>query len=140
MSGPCVHPTQLIAAESIVVVVDVQEKLVPKIHGADAVVANIAFLLDAAKLLDVPAMGTEQYPRGLGPTIKTLAERLPRPVPDKVGFSCCAIDSFIPDLRARGKGRIVVTGIETHVCVLNTVLDLLAADFRVYLPADAVGS
>src|SRR3954454_4271181 len=134
MSEPRTHPTQLLLAESIVVVVDVQEKLVPKIHGADALVRTISFLLDAARILDVPAMGTEQYPRGLGPTVAALAEKLPRPMPDKVGFSCCAIQSFAADLRARGKSRVVLTGIEAHVCVLNTGLDLLAAEFRVYLP------
>src|SRR5438874_705858 len=105
------HPTQLLALESALAVVDVQEKLIPRIHGADGLVRNIAFLLDAAALLDVPAVATEQYPRGLGPTVAALASRLPQPLPDKVGFSCCAVESFIPDLRSRGKSRIVLTGI-----------------------------
>jgi nicotinamidase-related amidase len=134
------HPTQLRADESALVVVDVQERLLPKIHGHAALVRNITFLIDAAKLADVPAMATEQYPRGLGPTIAALAEKLPTPRPDKIAFSACAIAPLFADLKARGKSRIVLVGIETHVCILNTALDLLADDFRVYLPIDAVGS
>src|SRR5262249_33801953 len=120
--------------------VDVQEKLVPKIHDHAALVRNIAFLIDAAKIVDVPAVVTEQYPRGLGPTIAVLAENLPTPRPDKVAFSACAVAPLFADLKAQGKSRFVVVGIETHVCILNPALDLLAAAFRVYLPVDAVGS
>jgi len=134
------HPTRLIAEETSLVVVDVQEKLISKIQHADRIVRNIGFLLDVAALLDVQRIATEQYPKGLGPTVASLAERVPSPRPEKVGFSCCAIDSFVPELFHTQKKRVVLTGIESHVCVLNTALDLLAESFWVYLPIDAIGS
>ncbi len=134
------HPTRLLAPETSLVVVDVQEKLMPKIRNADRITQNIRFLLDVASLLEVQCVATEQYPKGLGPTIAALAEKLPELRPEKVGFSCCAIESFVPELYRTQKKRIVLTGIETHVCVLNTALDLLAESFWVYLPIDAVGS
>jgi nicotinamidase-related amidase len=134
------HPTRLLAPETSLVVVDVQEKLLPKIPSGDRVVKNIRFLLEVAELVEVQRVATEQYPKGLGPTVAALAEKLPDPRPAKVGFSCCAVESFVPELYRTQKKRVVLTGIETHVCVLNTALDLLAESFWVYLPVDAVGS
>jgi nicotinamidase-related amidase len=133
------HPTHLLAHEAALLVIDVQEKLMVKIPGAAAIVRNIAFLIDGARLLEVPVSATEQYPKGLGPTVPELAQRLPER-PDKVAFSSCAIPAVPEGFRHKGRSQIVLTGIECHVCVLNTALDLLAADFRVYLAADAVGS
>src|SRR4051812_27396562 len=134
------HPTRLDPAETSLVVVDVQEKLLPKIHNGDRIVGNIRFLLEVAALLDVQHIATEQYPKGLGPTVAALAEKLPAPRPEKVGFSCCAIESFVPELYHTQKKRVILTGIESHVCILNTALDLLAESFWVYLPVDAIGS
>ena len=133
------HPTQLLARESAVLVIDVQEKLMAKIPGAQAVTSNIAFLLDVAKLLDVEIAATEQYPKGLGPTVAPLAERL-LARPDKVAFSSCAAPGVLDGFRAKDRTRIVLAGIEAHVCVLHTALDLLAARFHVYLAVDALAS
>lgn len=133
------HETFLSAPESALLVIDVQEKLMVKIAGAAAQICNSAFLIDAARLFDIPVTATEQYPKGLGPTVPELAQRLPQR-PDKLAFSCCAIPSVVEGFRRSGRSRIVLAGIETHVCVLHTALDLLAADFRVYIPVDAVGS
>ena len=133
------HPTQLLARESAVLVIDVQEKLMVKIPGAANVTNNIAFLLDVAKLLDVEIDATEQYPKGLGPTVAPLAERLPTR-PDKVAFSSSGAPGVVDGIRAKGRSKIVLTGIEAHVCVLHTALDLLAAKFSVYLAVDAVAS
>jgi len=133
------HSTQLSARESALLVIDVQEKLMAKIPGASAVTNNIAFLLDVAKLLDVEIAATEQYPKGLGPTVAPLAERLPS-IPEKVMFSSCGAPGVIEGIRAKGRNKIVLVGIEAHVCVLNTALDLLAAKFDVYLAVDAVAS
>lgn len=133
------HPTHLLPRESAVLVVDVQEKLMAKIPGAESLVRNSAFLLDAAKVLEVEIAATEQYPKGLGPTMAPLAQRVP-PRPEKLGFSCCAVPHLADGLRARGRTKIVLVGIETHVCVLNTALDLLAANFQVYLAVDALAS
>jgi nicotinamidase-related amidase len=133
------HPTQMSAADTALLVIDVQEKLIPKIQNADALVRNAAFLIDCARLLAMPVLATEQYPKGLGPTVAPLAERLPQR-PDKVCFSCAAVPSVVETLHREARPKVVLAGIETHVCVLGTALDLLALDFRVYVPADAVGS
>jgi nicotinamidase-related amidase len=134
------HPTLLEAAETAVLVVDMQEKLLPKIRGAEAITRNAAFLLDAAKLLDVHLVATEQYPKGLGPTVAEISKRLPAKRPEKTGFSCACVKGLTDELRKLDKFRVVLIGIETHVCVLNTALDLIADDFWVYLPVDALGS
>jgi nicotinamidase-related amidase len=133
------HPTLMLASETALLVVDVQEKLMAKIPSADALVRDIAFLIDVSKLAGVEVVATEQYPRGLGPTVAALAERLPAR-PDKVAFSCCAVSGLIEGLRHGRRSRVLLAGIETHVCVLHTALDLLAADFRVYIAADACAS
>jgi nicotinamidase-related amidase len=133
------HHTQMTSAESGLLVIDVQEKLLPFIRDKNALVRNIAFLVDGAHLLDVPVEATEQYPKGLGGTIEELAQRLPVR-PEKVGFSCCAVPAVPEGFRRAGRQKIVLAGIETHVCVQQTALDLLSLDFRVYIPVDAVGS
>jgi nicotinamidase-related amidase len=133
------HPNLMLPGETALLVVDVQEKLMVKIPSADALVRDLAFLIDAAKLADVEVLATEQYPRGLGPTVPALAGRIGTR-PDKVGFSCCAVPGLADGLRQRRRSRVLLAGIETHVCVLHTALDLLAADFRVYLAADACAS
>ena len=133
------HPTKLSAGDSALLVIDVQDKLLAKMPDVPRLVGNIAFLIDAARLLDVPVAATEQYPKGLGPTTAELAQRLPVR-PDKVVFSCCAIPAVVEGFRAAARPKVILAGMETHVCVLQTALDLLSQDFRVYIPVDAVGS
>jgi nicotinamidase-related amidase len=133
------HPTKMSATDTALLVIDVQEKLTAKIAGAADMVRNIAFLIDAARLLQIPVLATEQYPKGLGPTVPELLKRLPER-PDKVAFSCCAIPSVVETLHREARPKVVLAGIEAHVCVLQTALDLLVQDFRVFLPVDAVGS
>jgi len=133
------HPMQMSAADTALLVVDVQEKLMVKIPSADALVRNIAFLIDAARLLGLPVQATEQYPKGLGPTVAELAKRIPDR-PDKKSFSCCAVLQVIENLRLQARPKVLLCGIEAHVCVQQTALDLLALDFRVFIAADAVAS
>lgn len=122
-------------AASALLVVDVQTRLMPAIDGAGALVANIRRLLDAAVLLDVPSMFTEQNPAGLGPTIEALQPALP--VLHKMAFDACRDDGLaaMPD-----RAAFVVAGCEAHVCVLQTVLGLLAAGRQVSVVRDALGS
>jgi nicotinamidase-related amidase len=127
------------AADTGVLVIDVQDKLLAKIPGADALVRNITFLMDAAKLLKMPMLATEQYPKGLGPSVSAVAQRVPVR-PDKVAFSSCAIPSVADTFHREARPKVVLAGMETHVCVQATALDLLAQDFRVYIPVDAVAS
>jgi nicotinamidase-related amidase len=133
------HPTQMSAADTGLLVIDVQEKLLPLIPDAKAVVRNVAFLVDAARLLGMTVQATEQYPRGLGPTVPELAARLPHR-PEKTAFSSCAVAEVVETFHREARPKVVLAGLETHVCVLNTALDLLALDFRVYLAIDAVAS
>src|SRR5262245_55854358 len=133
------HATQMSAADTGLLVIDVQEKLLPLIPDAKAIIRNTAFLIDAARLLGMPVRATEQYPRGLGPTTPELAARLPDR-PEKIAFSSCAVGSVVEAFHRAACPKVVLAGLETHVCVLNTALDLLALDFRVYLAIDAVGA
>src|SRR6516165_6177902 len=133
------HPTQMSAGDTGLLVIDVQEKLIPLIPGSVGLIRNIAFLIDAARVLQVPVQATEQYPKGLGATVPELAKRLPQR-PDKVAFSCCAIPSVVDNFRRAARPKLLLAGIETHVCVQQTALDLLAMNFRVYVPADGVAS
>jgi nicotinamidase-related amidase len=125
--------------DSALLVVDVQEKLIKLVPGHETIVWNIRRLLDGARILHVPAVGTEQYPQGLGGTTSELASRLGH-LPGKLTFSCGGCPQIFADLRQRGIYKILVVGIEAHVCVQQTVMDLLADGFRVYLAADAIGS
>jgi nicotinamidase-related amidase len=133
------HPTQMSSKDTGLLVIDVQEKLMAKIPRAAEIVRNIAFLSDAAKALGMPAQATEQYPKGLGGSVADIVQRYPDR-PDKLGFSCCAIPQIVETFRTAARPKLVLTGIEAHVCVLHTALDLVALDFRVYIATDAIGS
>lgn len=132
-------PELMSATDTALLVVDVQGKLVSLISGHERLVWNIRRLLDAAKVLGVPAAATEQYPQGLGPTVPELAERL-GPIPAKLRFSSGECAGIFSDWDERGVFKVLVVGIEAHVCVQQTVFDLLAAGRRVYVAVDAVGS
>lgn len=132
-------PELMSANNSVLLVVDVQEKLVPLIPEFEHLIWNIRRLADGAKILGVPTLGTEQYPQGLGPTTPALAEKLGA-LPAKVSFSCGGCAPLVAQLQALGRTQVLVVGIEAHVCVLQTVMDLLAAGYRVYVAVDAVGA
>jgi nicotinamidase-related amidase len=131
---------QLRAENSILVLVDVQDKLLTKIPVAGQLIRNAAFLLDVAALLQVPIRATEQYPKGLGATNAELLRRLPNSPVAKTAFSCCGAGSFLEELPLNRKPKIVLIGMETHVCIAQTTLDLLAAGLDVFLPVDTLGS
>lgn len=143
--SPCVRSLELLSRhDSRLLIVDMQEKLLPAIRRHKKVVANCVKLVSAATLLGPPVFATEQYPRGLGPTVPELADLLEER-PEKQRFSCTealawgtANETADPALRDRTK--VVIAGIEAHVCVLQTAMDLLADGFQVYVAADAVGS
>lgn len=132
-------PELMSADDTGLLVVDVQEKLVGLISGHRRMVWNIRRLLDGAKALGVAAAATEHYPQGLGKTVGELAERLDE-IPGKTAFSCGACPEIFRHWDERGITRVLVAGIEAHVCVLQTVFDLMASGRRVYVAADAIGS
>jgi nicotinamidase-related amidase len=128
----------LTAARSVLLMIDIQERLMPAIAGGAQVVATSALLGEVAGLLDVPVAATEQYPQGLGPTVPELAG-FPQLVVPKTAFSAVAEPGF-DMLLPPGRDEVVVVGAEAHVCVLQTVVELRERDQRVVLVADAVGS
>ena len=123
--------------DSVLLVVDVQARLMPVIADGAGVVREVRRLLDAARLLGVPAVVTEQNPVGLGATVAELAPEGTAPFV-KMHFDACREEGFAAALG--GRGSVVVAGCEAHVCVLQTVLGLLDAGRRVFLARDAVGS
>lgn len=123
---------------STLLLVDFQARLMPVIHDGAAAVARARLLAQGAGLLDVPVRATEQNPAGLGPTVPELLE-FPEQVLTKTSFGAVAEAGFA-DLLPPGTEEVVVAGCEAHVCVLQTVLGLLARRHRVVLVADAVGS
>ena len=135
------HQKILLRDHCALLVIDVQEKLFPLICNRAEVEKNAALLLRAADLLSVPVLITEQYVKGLGPTIDSLLSVTSRrPEVDKVSFSCCGDESFLTRLRSLDRRQIVICGIETHVCVLQTALDLTALGYQCHVAADATGS
>ena len=132
-------PELMSAGDTALLVVDVQEKLIGAIAGRERVVWNVRRLIDGANILGLPVAATEQYPKGLGPTVPELAERLGG-VPSKLTFSCGGCPAIFEELDERGIHKILVCGIEAHVCVQQTVMDLLAAGWRTFVAVDAVGS
>jgi nicotinamidase-related amidase len=129
----------LTAEGSVLLLIDLQERLMPAIRDGDVVVARAVRLAEAARLLDVPVLITEQYPAGLGPTVPPLAGMANTTVLPKTAFSAAG-DLALTALLPAGTAEIVVAGCEAHVCVLQTVLGLISQGHRVLVAADAVGS
>ncbi len=126
---------------SAVVLIDVQERLFPNIHEHQRVLAKIDLLLTAAKLLGVPILLTEQNPRGLGPTIGEIRRLIPEVQPlAKMDFSCFPAPGFEEKLASLERDQVLLAGIETHICVAQTAMDLAAGGKRIFVVADATSS
>jgi len=130
------------ANNAALVVIDVQEKLCvamnEKVLGQ--LVKNAGILLDAAAELKIPVVGTEQYVKGLGELLPELKNRIAAPSLEKMTFSCCGDPTFADKMKSLGKKQIIIVGMECHVCVLQTVIELMDAGFNVHLVRDAVMS
>ncbi len=127
--------------DTALVVIDVQGKLARLMHDKAKLFTNLRRMIQGARVLGVPILVTEQYPEGIGPTVPEIAEVLPELDPiSKICFSCCGADEFVSSLQSLGRRAVLVTGIETHICVMQTVLDLLEAAYDVHVVADAVSS
>lgn len=138
------HPMALRREHTALIVIDVQERLFPAMDSdhREEVMRNLKILSAAAQRLQLPILATEQYPKGLGHTLPEMKAALPtglEPV-EKVAFSCWAVEPFRSRLTASGARQVLVGGIEAHVCVLMSALDLLAAGYGVHVVADAVTS
>jgi len=127
------------ADDTAVLVIDVQEKLIGLIPDQARLIWNVGRLLEGARLFGVPALASEQYPQGLGTTVPEIARHFDH-IPSKTLFSCRACPEQFHDLFDRGVHRLLLAGIETHVCVLQTAFDLMAAGFQIFVAVDATGS
>ena len=128
---------------AMVLVIDWQEKLLPLIRHHEAILRAARFLLDGVRIFDLPVLATEQYPKGLGvthPLVRDALSRCGAKTPEKTVFSACGDESIRAALRELDRSQIIITGIETHVCVQQTALDLRAMDYDVFVCADATGS
>lgn len=127
--------------DAIFLIVDIQEKLAAVMTEKDRVVRNNLHLIELAKMISMPVMVTEQYSKGLGPTVPEVREALPsyRPV-EKITFDCCSQPAFLAELKAHKKKSVILTGMETHICVLQTCIGLLKAGIMVHVVQDAICS
>jgi nicotinamidase-related amidase len=133
-------PEMMTVADTALLVIDVQARLIPALPDAARIVWNCGRLLDGAKILGVRAAITEQNPDKLGPTASELLARHADAIVGKMAFSCGACGEIFSEWRTQGIERVLLCGIETHVCVGQTALDLLAAGYQVSIAADAVGA
>jgi nicotinamidase-related amidase len=123
------------------VIVDVQEKFRPVIFEIERVVDNAKKLIEGAKILGIPIIVTEQYPKGLGCTVNEIKSLLEEYKPiEKLSFSCFGEESFIETLEKLGVTDLIIFGIEAHVCITKTILDAISRGYRVHLVTDAVSS
>ncbi len=133
-------PSLLSRHDTRMLFIDIQTKLVPLVDEHTSLIVNCGDLLQTAELLGVPVVATEQYPSGLGETVPVLRDRLPQRI-EKRRFSAAeSLDWRLEDQAGNSRKHVVVAGIEAHVCVLQTVLDLLSDGFDVHVPVDAVSS
>ncbi len=127
--------------QSCLLIVDVQEKLTPLVRDSMRLVERCAWLMQLAEELSVPFLVSEQYRRGLGETVEVLRLRMPGKTDiDKVFFSCYRDASFVKHWQAINRKQVILAGIETHVCILQTALDMHAAGMDVFVVVDAISS
>jgi nicotinamidase-related amidase len=138
------HPNLLSVNNSLLIVVDMQTKLSAAMPERDAelMTANARSLVEAAGLLSIPALLTEQYPQGLGSTDATITDLLSEDtlIFDKTGFSCCAANGFTDTVANTDRKQIILVGQEAHVCVLQTALELMHFGYQVHAVEDAICS
>ena len=126
---------------SLFVIIDIQEKLAKVMERRESVIENVLHLIELSKLLSIPVVLTEQYPKGLGHTVEEIKNSLAEYKPiEKISFNCCDEEKFLQAIESYGRKNIVLTGMETHICVLQTALGLLKRGYNVHVVADGVCS
>lgn len=127
--------------ETVLVLIDIQGKLATLMDESEFVIGNIAKVVQGAKLLELPILWLEQYPKGLGHTVDEIAQQLDGvDVIEKITFSAYDTEEFVKNLKATGRKKVLIAGIETHICVYQTAAHLLAAGYEVEVLADCVSS
>jgi nicotinamidase-related amidase len=138
------HPNLLSINNSLLIIVDLQSKLSAAMPETEAelMTANVRSLVEAAGLLSIPVLLTEQYPKGLGATDTTITELLAQDtlIFEKTGFSCCAAEGFTDTVANTDRKQIILVGQEAHVCVLQTALELIHFGYQVHVVEDAICS
>jgi nicotinamidase-related amidase len=135
------HPLRLKRENTGLVVVDIQERLLPAMFEKERVVQNAVRLARGAGILGIPVWATEQYRKGLGPTVPAVAAAVAGFAPlEKMAFSACGAPGFAAALKDKPVSNVILSGIESHVCVAQTCLDLLEAGFGVCVAVDAISS
>ncbi len=127
---------------TIALIIDIQSKLLPFIHENSSVIDSNIKLIKGLSALEIPIIVTEQYPKGLGATDESIQSALGehyKPI-EKLTFSCWGCDEFVEKIKSYGKPNIIITGIETHICVMQTVRDLLANDFSPIIVSNCISS
>ncbi|MDR0827127.1 MAG: isochorismatase family protein [Desulfovibrio sp.] len=129
------------AENTAAVAIDFQKRLLPVMHASEDLVRSARILLSGLNALNIPVIVSRQYPKGIGDTISEIKEVTTNAIPcEKLTFSCCGSETFNAALQKLGKKNILICGVEAHVCVLQTALDLLAAGYNVALVTDCIGS
>ncbi len=132
---------RITADRSLGLIIDVQERLLPHMLGPDRICNRITVLIEGLKTLSVPLVLTEQYPRGLGQTVEPIRACLSDVSPiEKIAFSCCDEPRFTQLIDAKNRPWIIIAGIESHVCVLQTAVDLVERGFTPIVVADCTSS
>ena len=132
---------RLVMGNTFLMVLDIQGNLASLMHERERLFANAGILIRGAGVLDVPIIWTEQYPEGLGPTVPEIAGLLEdvEPLPKRC-FSCCGDQGIMQRIEAMGRRQVLIAGIESHICVCQTTLDLLARGYEVHVVTDADSS
>ncbi|MEA3283759.1 MAG: isochorismatase family protein [Synergistota bacterium] len=135
------NPQILRPKNTVMLMIDVQEKLLPAIYGKESVELNAKKLIKASQAMEIPLKVTEQYPKGLGTTVPGLAEEISSDdVFEKKAFGCFDEEGFDDFFRCTRRNQVVLFGIESHICVHTTAMQLLERDFEVTVVADGCGS
>ena len=127
--------------KTVLIVIDVQEKLARAMYDRENLVKKASQMANGARILGIPVIWTEQNPDGLGPTVREVRDYLGDSQPVvKFSFSCCGEAKFVEALEACGRKQALILGIECHVCVFQTAIDLLAMGYEAHVVSDAVSS
>lgn len=134
------HPKILRRESTALLIIDIQEKIMPAIMNSERVIENTLKLIKGFKVMNLPVIYTEQYPKGLGPTAASLKEELTGEAVQKMTFSCFGAGDLFKELIVKKITQVVLCGVESHVCVQQSAMDLTENGFQVYLAADAASS
>jgi nicotinamidase-related amidase len=134
-------PAFLETDKTALIIIDMQARLFPAMHEKEKLLRNVIKLIRGARALEIPVLLTEQYPRGLGPTLPEVKELLPDAAPvEKVNFNCCDEPAFCGALAALKRKQVLVAGIEAHICVYQPALALARSGYAGQAVSDAVAS